>query len=68
MLGSHFAVVFSLTDGPVEPVEPEVVVGGLVRLGEAWKLLVTQSLRAWGPPRDSLLAKLRANAVPWPEK
>lgn len=35
MLGSLFAVVVSLTDGSVKPVEPEVIVGGLIRLGEA---------------------------------
>lgn len=68
MLGSLFAVVVSLMDGPVKPVEPEVVVGGLIRLGEAWKLSVTRSQRAWSLPPDSLLAKLKANAVAWPEK
>ena len=51
VLGSLFAVVVSLTDGPVKPVEPEVVVGGLIRLGEAWKLSVTRSQRAWSLPR-----------------
>lgn len=42
MPGALYAVVIRLADGSVEPVEPEVVVGGLVRLGEAWELSVTR--------------------------
>lgn len=37
MLWFLFAVVVSLTDVSFKSVEPEVVVGGLVRFGEAWK-------------------------------
>lgn len=51
MLGSLFAVVVSLTNSPVKPVEPEVVVGGLICLGEAWKLSVTRPQCAWSLPR-----------------
>ena len=51
MLGSLFAVVVSLTDGSVKPVEPEVVVGGLICLSETWKLSVTRSpVRLESPP------------------
>lgn len=66
MLGFLFAVVISLTDGSLEPIKPEVVIGSLVCLGETWDLLVTRSRRRFN--RDSLLAKLKASAVAWPEK
>ena len=57
MLGSHFAVTLSLTDGPLESVEPEVVVGSLIRLGEAWKRSVTRFLASFGPGLTASEAK-----------
>lgn len=37
MLRPPFPVIVGLANSPVKSVEPEVIVGGLVRLGEALK-------------------------------
>ena len=50
VLRSLFTVVVSLTNSPVKRANPEVIVGGLICLGKAWKLLVTRPQRAWSLP------------------
>jgi hypothetical protein len=42
LLGPLFAVVFCLADGPLKSIEPEVVIGSLICLGETWGLSVTE--------------------------
>lgn len=35
LLGLLFTVAFSLADGAIQAIKPEVVIGGLIRLGKA---------------------------------